>query len=1705
MTNIETNNLDEALASVLSLYRRSLNLQAWKLLNESVDLKTTRYVPAVILAGRILGHLAVNTESARYFYRAARLDRKSFTARCYAISTVLSRLGPLRAQRMMRATPEVMIPSGNMTEEQASDLAFWYSLQSGIASSFRDFSAAEKLHLKADTIDQNSSWLTADRISLLMEQDRYTEALELSTESIKTFPDSSTHYQLYASLLELQGRRLEAVQVLADCAERFESPYVYFQIMHLQRSMADYASAELSLTAAIALMPFIEAEAKPALIGYGADLSYRLGRMDEFLKGAEDSRHPYYLTAAANLKANGSDAPLVLLDVPFVRQHHLTCAPATLTAISKYFGQPADHLEIADAICYAGTPYYSQRKWAIDSGWYVREFTVTWESCIELIDRGVPFTLSTTGAGYAHLQAVAGYDARLGTLCIRDPYRPDIEEPFGNGLLARLTPYGPRGMALVPMEKRALIEDLNLADTALYDLLYDVEAALAEHNREEAIRKYDAIAEQAPEHVAAYYAGSALASYDSDRMRSFELVEARSKQWPEEPNMLMSRISWLRILGRREERLQLLEQVCRTRRGKTSRQRIGTVDTDTSEADVERVAQFSPLFLHLLASELMEDARDENRAEAILLRAIRMSPTRDESLWTLASLYWQEGRQQEATELYRFAACLDPYDEGNARSYFIAERWFNKEEEALAFLRDRAARYASRSHLPVCTLFDSLEQTDRMEEAFKTISSAVDSDPSNGELRLFAARAYARYGQLATAERLIAQAEGHAAQTSLLRARARLFSQQNKLSEALECWQKLLEQDPLSMELHQECAYLLGQMNGPAAAAKHYQDAVDAFPNHFELYRHWCRWLRELTEKAKHEAALRRMLDINPAEAWTYRELALLLNDQRRREEALQYAQMSVQLEPRSPGSHGILGDVYLDMGNLAAAKAAYTTAIQLDIDYDYGQRRLLETCTTPQERRDAIHLVAAELGKQVQISTGVEAFLHFAESVLDAGAIEQTLINLVQRLPHLAEARLALVDHYLERDKPNKALNVAEDAASRFPLNSSAWQKLADVRAALQNRPGEREALGYAMKISPRNLDAARQLARSYASTGETDRAVEIMQQAITWDRLDRLTHEYYAYMLEKSGKRAEAVEAVRIALDLDPGSQWAWGAYSEWSAKLGHPEEAPGLVRQMVAERPNEYRVWLALAEILDFPADTPERLAAIDKVLELNPRCDDAYGLRAEILCGERRFKEALDSLRVPPELMTPAIGLYRAQTYDASGDRQMGIDTLKKLVQEDPNDPGAWHYLIQKLAEGDDKATYLETARKYVVQEPTNSRAWAHLGEASRRSELKVEAIRAHKRAVELRPDYEYSAVELVKLQIDVADLTGAGATVDALKSFDRQGWVIACEVRLALARKNASAIAQGIRRLCAANSDYSAHLIQAVKLVCDSGSASAARHGLDTALMDPNAMPEAGNAWVTAALSAGENNLDAQITKALAVGEAGAHAAAAWINYQMDQKHFKEVQKFISSCKLTLSRQTISWAVTAHAYTRLEKHKLCDEWTADWKSRPNLEAWMLLNRVASLRCLQKDAESAQVSRAALGMERDHSTVLHALWLLWDSRLAGTADDPVAARVVEHTEPTKLPEYYQFIFWLCEAIRRGNGAEIGTEEKPEDRFRDVRNNLATALKTNRAYRSRLDTLRLYRKARFCCVKRLGGFGPIAWAALNVIVVDATRGMS
>jgi len=594
-------------------------------------------------------------------------------------------------------------------------------------------------------------------------------------------------------LLQLLGRDPEAVELLTSAADHLESYLVLSQLAAIQSELRNHDEAWASLERASELALLKDKRLASSLAGERSSVAYHLGRDDEARELAGQSEEPFFKEIARRLEQPSPDARRVQLEVEFVRQHHMTCAPATLTAISRFWSMPADHLEVAEAICYDGTPGHSERHWAESHGWRAREFTVTWDSAVALIDAGIPFTLTTVDLQSAHLQAVIGYDGRRGTFIIRDPMARNAGEALADVFLERFQASGPRGMAMVPADRSDLLDRLDLPDADRFDRYHEIQRALVAHDREAASEAFEPLASEAPEHRLTLQARLSLAEYDADQTARMAAVDRLIELFPDEASFKLAKLAGLRVMGRREDRLGLLEGMI-------------------------RAELVHPVIWQQYAQELGEDARCRTRVVSLLWRALRRDPQNGGTHYILANQLWAARRFEEALEAYRFATCLADKEEQFAQSWFTACRHFRRTEEALEFLIGRIKRHGAKTSLPARTLFQAYSLVNRAREGFRVLDEALALRPDDGELLTFAAEMNARFGKIEAARGLLERAEPQSARAAWLRAAADVAGIEGDRERALGLLEAVIAMEPLAVDAHANKARLLARP-APAGSA----------------------------------------------------------------------------------------------------------------------------------------------------------------------------------------------------------------------------------------------------------------------------------------------------------------------------------------------------------------------------------------------------------------------------------------------------------------------------------------------------------------------------------------------------------------------------------------------------------------------------------------------------------------------------------------------------------------------------------------------------------------------------------------------------------------------------------------------------------------------------------------------------------------------
>ncbi len=473
--------------------RRGQLLDALQTLRQAGSLRNWSGEERVDVAW-IIRELGAPRLAVWHILKAYREAPQSLAVRNAYASEMLTDRGPLETLEFLQAHPR---PTDG---ERTLERLHWMWLFAIAYVTLRDFSAASRCIEQMEAVGKRADIVWFVRAQLLERQDRYDAALQAVDRAI-ALKDGRRPIQYKSHLLTLRGRDDEAYALLQAADARMQVGGFAWQMALIDYERRDYAACQRMLQRFEALTPLRERSFGDLFLLFRSELSRRLGDDQEAIRYARQSRSARGREIAAMLadpqRLSRTDK---ILPVPFIRQHEMTCGPATLAAVSAYWGQPAEHLEVAEEICYAGTTTHAERKWAEANGFATAEFTMTEAATEALIARDLPFTLATRGAGYAHLQAVIGYDGRTATVLIRDPYHRTRGAVGIAELLQDQAPHGPRAMVLVPRDQADRIAGLELPDAPLHDWLHQFDGALIEHRREDAVAALQQLTAAAPDH-----------------------------------------------------------------------------------------------------------------------------------------------------------------------------------------------------------------------------------------------------------------------------------------------------------------------------------------------------------------------------------------------------------------------------------------------------------------------------------------------------------------------------------------------------------------------------------------------------------------------------------------------------------------------------------------------------------------------------------------------------------------------------------------------------------------------------------------------------------------------------------------------------------------------------------------------------------------------------------------------------------------------------------------------------------------------------------------------------------------------------------------------------------------------------------------------------------------------------------------------------
>lgn len=1585
------------LAEVQRLYDEGQYREALAASKPLGDLKSWRSREGRVLAGRLAANLGAPRIGRTVHWLAGREFPRHPQVQYYAAMAYWSRFGTVHAWRRYR----------NVQLDESADpvaRADWLAMKALMLGALRDFSRAEPRMIQALELDSDSAWLHVELSELLDRQDLHHDALHAAREALKLRPNFRPAVQATAHRLVQLRRDDEALQLLSEAAPRLQSGEVWCQLAALQGELKNYDDAWYSLTRAEECWPLAASDSQHLkwLAGERCDVAYYRGQYEEAIKLAEGLDRPFYQRLTEKLKKALQSpppvdrAPRVQLPVPFVRQFHDTCAPATLTSIAHYWQKPVRHEEIVERICYEGTRAYDERRWAEENGFHAREFRVTEEIVEALIRAGIPMSLNTVDPGSAHLQGIVGIDIYRGTFLVQDPSERHVGEAAADKFLEHYASTGPRGMIMLPHEEASRVAHVALPDAEMYDDYYVADRALARHDRQAATDAVERLMQRAPEHRLTLQARLSLARYDSSPTDQMSLVERLLAQFPNDANLLLMKCSLLNEFGQRSQRIDLLRSVCQGEKA-------------------------HPIFWSRLAAELLDDARDHDEAYYQLRRALRFNQGDGRTLSLLADYFWNKRDRAAALEYYRLAASLSEKDESQARRYFLAARYLHETPAALEWLRDRYVRFGKQNSSPGRTLASALEQIDRTPESLQIIEETVGQHPGDGELLSFAALYFGRYNQPERAAECLKAAEGKCSRAVFVRASAQLANYQGDLTRARELFLEAVRLDPLDMDARERVLQVDMDLEGNDVAEQRLRAAVAEFPHSYSLRVMLIQWLRSFKLAAASDE-LERFLQFHPRDAWGRREAAITSLTAHDLTRASREVELAIELEPHNEIAHFLQGKVFEQQGNVAAARAAYRHAIERNVDYDSAISSLVDTCDRPAERAEQLDFILEQLREQTTHGEAILCYREVADYRMEPSRLLEQLEEARSHRPDLWQTWSVVAQQHSSMNQRQKAVEVAAEATERFPLLPRSWLDLALAHRKAGDHDAELAALERARAINPLWSEVARELSELYMNREQFDEAEKVIRQVLASDPRDPASLAWLGECLYRAGKKNESLGPMVSACASSPGYDWAWARLCEWSHELDQGHSARTAAEQAISSRPHDARCYRRMAEALSELDEIPQALVQIEKSLELDDRSLDAHVLKAYYLGKMHQWDEALEACNPPvfagdvPVLLR----MRRAYILYRKGLTAEAIEELRGALERDPDHYGGWNQLADWADETGGRDVYKQAAENMVRLDPHQPAPRGYLADAlmveeGGRPEAKVQL----RTALEFSPDYVFGAMRLFDLHIEDNELEAAGEVLQIGGTHLPPGYEKALHTHL-LAAQDAKREPLGrsavdyLLQWTAEESFERAPLLRAVDHFAEPVAQLAISELTRVSTVTPN---QAGQGVALGRLlgRVGSTGQCLAVLKSLPDGELWHETVQTLLRSMAGfRKEFALVPRLRVKYKKRLRAKTNSWAAVSATLLDYGQNSDVVKWTRDWQQRTDATPLQLVAVVASRwECFQFKA-ARRATEHALTLTADDGTPLFHVWAGIDAVLRG--ENIVALEHARQVSIHQLSQWY-----------------------------------------------------------------------------------------
>lgn len=1592
-------------AELHRLYEAGLYLDAATLASRHGPPARWAQPAARVMAGRLALNLGAPRLGHWFFATAFRLDPNDDWARVFWAHRVLEQRGPVAAWQHLEhwGSIEPAIP------HLAADLA---AFRGRVLGHFRDFESAWAWLAHARSIEPESPWLCVEAATLLQMEDRVEEAEEELRTALRLRPWFRPAVQTLSDMLLARNADGEAIDLLLAAHDNIQSGALVMQLITAAEATGEDEAIPALADRAEELLPWIEPPVSRWLAHQRADALVRLDRINEAAavlrsKGCGPDDEDY----ARRLEAPGP-CRRIRLPVPFVRQDRDTCAPATLEALTSYWAAPLPMREAVAELTFDGTAAHAEREWIEKRGYWVREFRLTRDVARALLERGIPFGLSTWQPGGGHRQAVIGIDPWKDTFIIRDPnVRNDLD--YRIDALIRLEGlFGPRAIVLLPERELPRMEGIELPDVEVFDLWHRFRLAIDAHDPATAASLLDDAARRPAGCPLANLMAVQYASYHGDPDKALAALRQIPAEFSEHLWVRLQTMGFLNELGRREEALALLERA--------------TKASQAPQDHPEKPGEESkpgphPVFLSMLASELTTDARRAGECRRILRRYLRLCPDDAGAIAQWGQLYWDAMDHERALIYLRFAACLADKQEGPSNQYLFACRHLKREEEALEWLRGRFRRYAAKSTEPVKTLVRALRWLNRDAEAESAWAEALELRPDDADLQVALLHDRLSQGRLDEAQQLLERTRGRVQRADWAWASSWVAEARQDWEGQLQALRQVCEECPLAVSAWARLAVLIAASSGRFEALAQLESICSRFPEHLPLARLRLGWLLEEGAEVAIEPA-RAIADRHGWSAEAKRDVASICLSLDQTDDAERAAAEAAEMEPGAAASWMVWGGVRERVGDIAGAMVCWKRALGCHVDIGDAILRLARVERGQEERLADLRWILDQAITRTLTGEALFAWRHATIGQIEAQEILDGLRQGREQNPGLPAAWLAEGEQLLALRRHVEASELAAETARRFPLRTEVWNHLARSLDAVGQRKEAIDAVARGLEIDPGNIALIAQRADLLNTDGRGAEALECLRRGVASNRMHPGLRMVLARQLWNAGDRDEALAEIHRILEIEPAHDPAWDALMGWCSAMDRRDHAVQMARNLTHARPGEAWCWLALARLLDRVSEGPDRLAAIDRALALRPRFEEAHDLKAIHLAEERRFDEALAACRNPvwgdrlPLILRGRIAWIEA----CRGRTKEAIAEIERVVASEPGYTWGWDQLAvwrQQLGDVPGAANAVKQLARLDPESPVPWHRLAILMETAKAHQKMRAAVRE---ALARDPGHLPSAIRAFDFDLRERGAAAAQAVVRAARPLLPEADRLLFDCHVAIREHRIGEALSTFSRLCTGTPPPGYVFNHLQDLIPESGKQGTFEGALDRAVALREVNAGAAVLWVVWKFR--RQNISLADTIAGLPEDHGVRheAAIAYLDFLAQLPDAAPVlADALRKHEPWIRRNTVLWGKAGFALAKLGMSREALHWLRDWEERRDAEGWMLFNVALAHTMLGQWRAGAEVALKALYHFRRDSTAPF-LRVLAGLILAERGELAEAQAMISGVVEDQLDDRWPFLF-------------------------------------------------------------------------------------